>query len=65
MKENYLDFIQSGKMYNDLADTLIQTRQTTMRALLTYNNLYGTDEPARKKFYLTYLVLLENLFFSN
>lgn len=49
MKENYLDFIQSGKMYNDLADTLIQTRQTTMRALLTYNNLYGTDEPARKK----------------
>lgn len=49
MKENYLDFIQSGKMYNDLADILIQTRQTTMRALLTYNNLYGTDEPARKK----------------
>lgn len=49
MKENYLDFIQSGKMYNDLTDTLIQTRQTTMRALLTYNNLYGTDEPARKK----------------
>lgn len=49
MKENYLDFIQSGNMYNDLADTLIQTRQTTMRALLTYNNLYGTDEPARKK----------------
>lgn len=49
MKENYLDFIQFGKMYNDLADTLIQTRQTTMRALLTYNNLYGTDEPARKK----------------
>lgn len=49
MKENYLDFIQSGKMYNDLADTLIQTRQITMRALLTYNNLYGTDEPARKK----------------
>ncbi|OAQ55894.1 O-acetyltransferase [Enterococcus thailandicus] len=41
--------MQSGKMYNDLADTLIQTRQTTMRALLTYNNLYGTDEPARKK----------------
>ncbi|MDA3974038.1 sugar O-acetyltransferase [Enterococcus thailandicus] len=49
MKENYLDFIQSGKMYNDLADILIQTRQTTMRALLTYNNLYGTDELARKK----------------
>lgn len=49
MKENYLDFIQSGKMYNDLTDILIQTRQTTMRALLTYNNLYGTDEPARKK----------------
>lgn len=49
MEKNYLDFINSGKMYNDLADTLIQTRQAAMRTLSTYNNLYGVDEPARKR----------------
>ncbi|MBO0482695.1 sugar O-acetyltransferase [Candidatus Enterococcus courvalinii] len=49
MKVNYLDFIQSGKMYNDLANTLIQARQATMAKVLTYNDLYGTDEPARKE----------------
>ncbi|MBO0431757.1 sugar O-acetyltransferase [Enterococcus sp. DIV0660C] len=49
MEANYLDFIQSGKMYNDLANTLIQARQATMAKVLTYNNLYGTDESARKE----------------
>lgn len=49
MEANYLDFIQSGKMYNDLANTLIQARQATMAKVLAYNNLYGTDESARKE----------------
>lgn len=49
MEANYLDFIQSGKMYNDLTNTLIQARQATMAKVLTYNNLYGTDESARKE----------------